>query len=472
MGAENSVRGSEDVAVSVGVSVSPGQSLQAAGRRHGGDDVLSEGGRHRLTTGVVPKAGDSSSAILARSLAARRTSAACSPVGGFLGRVGAEPAQPGRAGRVIPASRLHRRRRRVLRQQAAAPGPGALASSRRAASSSTTRRRRSTSPTTRRATGRGGGRDARVPGLPDGRDRRDDPGARDREVRERGRRRRDQREQRLGDRATTRCGSTTGSASRAARSSATTTSTTTASSGSASTAESNALVEGNTLAYQQLRRLRHLLGGRRRQVHAHDAPHRPRQLRPRQPRRRDRQRQRQHLHASTRATGSRTTAARGIVVETSFNTLIKNNTIRGNGFAFTGGLTGAGIYLNTSQNVEIVDNTVSTNLQGIGIFTANSRLRPARRLRDEERLRPRQHDHPPCRRRYGITSDFQPTSRATTTASRTTTTPLRSRPTSPSGTGRTATGTRTPRLGRLRLRHHRHLHDRLLPAVGRAGPRF
>jgi parallel beta-helix repeat protein len=60
----------------------------------------------------------------------------------------------------------------------------------------------------------------------------------------------------------------------------------------------------------------------------------------------------------------------GLVVETSFKTLITDNVIRGNGFAFTGGLTGAGIYLNTSQNVEIVNNTVFKNQQGIGIFSA------------------------------------------------------------------------------------------------------
>jgi parallel beta-helix repeat protein len=64
-------------------------------------------------------------------------------------------------------------------------------------------------------------------------------------------------------------------------------------------------------------------------------------------------------------------AGAGITVETSYDTLIKNNTVRGNGSAFTGGLAGAGIYLNTSQNVEIEYNTVDRNLQGIGIFTAN-----------------------------------------------------------------------------------------------------
>jgi parallel beta-helix repeat protein len=62
-------------------------------------------------------------------------------------------------------------------------------------------------------------------------------------------------------------------------------------------------------------------------------------------------------------------AGTGIVVETSYSTLIENNTVRGNGFSFTGGLTGAGIYLNTSQGVEIKNNTVDRNLQGIGIAT-------------------------------------------------------------------------------------------------------
>jgi parallel beta-helix repeat protein len=57
----------------------------------------------------------------------------------------------------------------------------------------------------------------------------------------------------------------------------------------------------------------------------------------------------------------------GIVVETSFDTIIRNNTIRNNGFGFKGGLTGAGIYLNTSQNVDIVGNLVDRNMQGIGI---------------------------------------------------------------------------------------------------------
>jgi parallel beta-helix repeat protein len=64
-------------------------------------------------------------------------------------------------------------------------------------------------------------------------------------------------------------------------------------------------------------------------------------------------------------------AGAGITVETSFDTLIQNNTIRGNGRAFTGGLTGAGIYTNTSQNVEMAYNNIDRNLQGIGIFTAN-----------------------------------------------------------------------------------------------------
>jgi parallel beta-helix repeat protein len=60
-------------------------------------------------------------------------------------------------------------------------------------------------------------------------------------------------------------------------------------------------------------------------------------------------------------------AGTGIVVETSFDTVIRGNTIRNNGFGFKGGLTGAGIYLNTSQNVDIVGNVIDHNFQGIGI---------------------------------------------------------------------------------------------------------
>jgi parallel beta-helix repeat protein len=57
----------------------------------------------------------------------------------------------------------------------------------------------------------------------------------------------------------------------------------------------------------------------------------------------------------------------GILIETGFQTLISNNTIRRNGFAFAGGLTGSGIYLNTSQDVEIVGNTLDRNRNGVGI---------------------------------------------------------------------------------------------------------
>jgi parallel beta-helix repeat protein len=64
-------------------------------------------------------------------------------------------------------------------------------------------------------------------------------------------------------------------------------------------------------------------------------------------------------------------AGPGISVETSYATLIENNTIRGNGFAFTSGLTGAGVYMNTSQDVEIKNNIIDSNNQGIGLFTAN-----------------------------------------------------------------------------------------------------
>ena len=94
------------------------------------------------------------------------------------------------------------------------------------------------------------------------------------------------------------------------------------------------------------------------------------QLRPRQPRHRHRQRQRQHQHVYE-YNRIEDNAGTGILIETSYATVIRNNTIRRNGFAFTGGLAGAGIYLNTSQDVEIYGNTIDRNLQGIGIFTTN-----------------------------------------------------------------------------------------------------
>lgn len=61
----------------------------------------------------------------------------------------------------------------------------------------------------------------------------------------------------------------------------------------------------------------------------------------------------------------------GIVIETSYKTLIIDNTLRNNGSAFTGGLSGAGIYINTSQDVDITKNVVDHNLQGIGIFSTD-----------------------------------------------------------------------------------------------------
>jgi parallel beta-helix repeat protein len=64
-------------------------------------------------------------------------------------------------------------------------------------------------------------------------------------------------------------------------------------------------------------------------------------------------------------------AGTGIVVEVSYATLIRGNTISRNGFAFTGGLAGAGVYINTSQDVEISGNTIDRNFQGIGIFSTD-----------------------------------------------------------------------------------------------------
>ena len=57
----------------------------------------------------------------------------------------------------------------------------------------------------------------------------------------------------------------------------------------------------------------------------------------------------------------------GIFHEASFDAVIRNNLVERNGFGFTPWLDGAGILLNTSQNVEIVGNTVSNNNDGIGM---------------------------------------------------------------------------------------------------------
>jgi parallel beta-helix repeat protein len=57
----------------------------------------------------------------------------------------------------------------------------------------------------------------------------------------------------------------------------------------------------------------------------------------------------------------------GIFHEASYDAVIRNNTVRGNGFANSGWLDGAGILLNASPNVEIYANTVADNNDGIGI---------------------------------------------------------------------------------------------------------
>ena len=66
-------------------------------------------------------------------------------------------------------------------------------------------------------------------------------------------------------------------------------------------------------------------------------------------------------------------AGPGILHEASYDAVIRRNVVRGNGFgaAYERAFDGAGIGLNTSQNVEIVGNTVSRNRQGIGIFSAD-----------------------------------------------------------------------------------------------------
>ncbi len=57
----------------------------------------------------------------------------------------------------------------------------------------------------------------------------------------------------------------------------------------------------------------------------------------------------------------------GIFHEKSFDAVIRNNLVEGNGFGFTAWLDGAGILLNTSKNVRIIGNTVRNNNDGIGV---------------------------------------------------------------------------------------------------------
>jgi len=57
----------------------------------------------------------------------------------------------------------------------------------------------------------------------------------------------------------------------------------------------------------------------------------------------------------------------GIFHEVSYNAVISNNTVKGNGLSATGNLQGAGILLANSQNVDVYGNTLSGNRDGIGI---------------------------------------------------------------------------------------------------------
>lgn len=58
----------------------------------------------------------------------------------------------------------------------------------------------------------------------------------------------------------------------------------------------------------------------------------------------------------------------GILHEISYAAVLKQNVIRGNGFAGAGWLDGAGIVVSSSSHVEITHNTVANNHNGIGII--------------------------------------------------------------------------------------------------------
>ena len=57
----------------------------------------------------------------------------------------------------------------------------------------------------------------------------------------------------------------------------------------------------------------------------------------------------------------------GIFHEASFDAVIRNNLVEGNGFGYTAWLDGAGILVNSSKNVTITGNTVRSNNDGIGV---------------------------------------------------------------------------------------------------------
>ena len=131
-----------------------------------------------------------------------------------------------------------------------------------------------------------------------------------------------------------------------------------------------------------------------------------------------RQRQRQHRHRLREQPdrGQRRHRDRGRRRATT--TLIRNNTIRRNGFA---------LHRRPRRRRHLPQHLpgrrdqrqhVDRNLQGIGIFSTDRGSGPHGTLRHQEQLRPRQHDHPPRRRRHRRSpATPPPTTPATTTAS-------------------------------------------------------
>ena len=82
----------------------------------------------------------------------------------------------------------------------------------------------------------------------------------------------------------------------------------------------------------------------------------------------------------------------GIFHEISYDAVIRNNVVEGNGFGYTGWIDGAGILVGDSPNVEVYGNTVRYNNDGIAGKHDRTGIGRLRALPAEEPVGPRQPD--------------------------------------------------------------------------------